>query len=540
MDGQDFRSFGPDADLPTPLRRAFDGKHLMVTGVTGFLGKVWLAMVLEHIPEIRRVTVLARGRKGEDAHARMERIVERHPAFRSLRDKHGAGIWELFDRKIRVVHTELSQPLAGFSQDEAETLMADIDMVVHFAGLTDFEPDPDKAIEANIHGASHMADLAALSPTKKYLHCSTCFVAGRVRGEIHEAITPGISPNGTAFSPADEIRILERSIAECTTRRARIDLAMDRAQRLGWPNIYTFTKGLAEHLIAQRDDLEECTVRPAIVECARSYPFRGWNEGINTSGPIVWLLSSTFRRLPARPSNVFDVVPVDTVARATTLAAYALFEGRAKPVYQVASGMQNPLTFERGTELTSLAIRKHFKDDEDFWMRNVIRKMDGHCGDADRDPVVGVPEWRRLFEGLRKNFREADLQGRLPGKLWEKHGEEWDLKLREWAKECRAQERKLQTVDEMLRQFRPFIHELDYRFQTKHLKEETEALDPRDRALFGFDIDTLCWRDYWINTQVPGLEQWSIPVMRGDKVPDDAPLERPAHTSRPGVRAVAV
>ena len=41
---------------------------------------------------------------------------------------------------------------------------------------------------------------------------------------------------------------------------------------------------------------------------------------------------------------------------------------------------------------------------------------------------------------------------------------------------------------------------------------------------FGFDIDDLCWRHYWAKVQIPGLEKWSIPILRGDKVPDDEPL----------------
>ena len=49
-----------------PLRETYRGKHLLVTGVTGFLGKVWLAMVLDHLPELGKATVIVRPKKGED------------------------------------------------------------------------------------------------------------------------------------------------------------------------------------------------------------------------------------------------------------------------------------------------------------------------------------------------------------------------------------------------------------------------------------------------------------------------------------------
>ncbi|HJL46789.1 MAG TPA: SDR family oxidoreductase, partial [Polyangiaceae bacterium LLY-WYZ-15_(1-7)] len=81
------------------VREAFAGKHLVVTGVTGFLGKVWLGMVLDFLPEVGRLTVIARGKKGEDAAARFQRIVERSPAFRPLREKHGPALRDLVAEK---------------------------------------------------------------------------------------------------------------------------------------------------------------------------------------------------------------------------------------------------------------------------------------------------------------------------------------------------------------------------------------------------------------------------------------------------------
>jgi hypothetical protein len=107
---------------------------------------------------------------------------------------------------------------------------------------------------------------------------------------------------------------------------------------------------------------------------------------------------------------------------------------------------------------------------------------------------------------------------------------------------CRTTDRKLSTIDEMLRQYRPFIHDHDYRFHTGHLMEATAALSDHDRALFGFDIDTLDWRDYWMNVQVPGLETWSIPILRGEKVPDDPPLPAAAERENdpsPSISVVA-
>src|SRR5271157_4195443 len=42
------------------VRETLAGKHLLLIGVTGFIGKVWLVDLLEKIPNIRKITLLIR------------------------------------------------------------------------------------------------------------------------------------------------------------------------------------------------------------------------------------------------------------------------------------------------------------------------------------------------------------------------------------------------------------------------------------------------------------------------------------------------
>lgn len=508
------------------IRATFAGKHLLVTGVTGFLGKVWLSMVLDRLPEVRKITVVARGQKGQTAADRFEKIYECSPAFRPLREKHGLGLRALIADKVEVLDAPLSKPLCGLSKEDATRIMADVDCVVHFAGLVDFEPDPRMAIDANIIGANNVADLAALTPSKRYVHCSTCFVAGVAQGDVPEEVTPGLSPNGTRFDPTTEVRELEADLEKVSSRSARVECAMNRAKKLGWPNIYTYTKGLAEHLIELRGDVKGTTVRPAVVECARTFPFVGWNEGVNTSAPIVWLLSTPFRRLTARSTNNFDVVPVDTVARSMVLVTAAMLHDEAKPLYHVASSHVNPMNFDRAIELTTLALRKKFSESDSWFERHVLKRLDSYAVDPDRAQVMGVEDTKRIVGELRQLVRKIDVKNWLPPTLYEDHGEKLESEIRSFGTDLRSNERQLQSIIEMLKQFRPFIHDLNYVFHTTNLVEATAKLSDADRAEFGFDIHTLNWRKYWLEVQVPGLETWSIPVLRGDKVYDDPPLPK--------------
>ncbi len=44
-------------------------------------------------------------------------------------------------------------------------------------------------------------------------------------------------------------------------------------------------------------------VRPAIVESSIEKPFLGWNEGINTSASLSYLLGTFFRQLPTNEAS---------------------------------------------------------------------------------------------------------------------------------------------------------------------------------------------------------------------------------------------
>src|SRR5690606_30254345 len=83
---------------------------------------------------------------------------------------------------------------------------------------------------------------------------------------------------------------------------------------------------------ARRTDVKLTIIRPSIIECAREFPFAGWNEGLNTSGPIAWMCTGYAWKLPMRAESSFDVVPVDTVARGMHVIVADALADRALPV----------------------------------------------------------------------------------------------------------------------------------------------------------------------------------------------------------------
>jgi len=85
------------------VRRALAGKHVMLIGVTGFIGKVWLANTLMELPKIARIYLLIRRQKSNPAQRRFEKIVEESPVFDPLFEKYGTGLGEYLREKVEVV-----------------------------------------------------------------------------------------------------------------------------------------------------------------------------------------------------------------------------------------------------------------------------------------------------------------------------------------------------------------------------------------------------------------------------------------------------
>jgi nucleoside-diphosphate-sugar epimerase len=518
---------------PLKIVETFAGKHLLVTGITGFVGKVWLAMVLDQIPEIGRLNILVRGQRNCTAEARVRHILDRSPVFRPLRQKHGRDFESFIAARISVLDGDLQKPMCGFDDDQVARLAADLDAVVHIAGLTDFAPDPMEAINVNLHGSVHIADLTARLRVPRLVHVSTCFVAGNVSSPSPEAITPGVSPNGTHFDVHYELKALESAVAASgkehpsysrEAKQARVDAGMRRAEALGWPNIYTFSKGLTEHLLAQRSDVHVTTVRPAIVECARDYPFEGWNEGINTSGPLTWLSGGFTRKLPIAGDNIFDVVPVDTVCRGLIITTAAALQDRAAEVYHLSSGDINPALMSRVIELTGLAYRKHYRRwDASPMERTVLRYLDVIPSNTDPRNLKALPAIANITHSVRDVLGKFNLDKHVPESLRRRAGEQINDWIMKGYVQLTAADRTLRRVQGMFELFRPFTFDNSYLFLSANIVALNALLDADDLSRFGYDVASLDWRHYWVDVQMPGLMKWSYPLMRGEKPQEDPP-----------------
>ena len=561
---------------PISVRRTYAGRHVLLTGASGFLGKVWLVMMLDLVPEIGRVYVILRKKALQPARERFEKIVASSPAFAPLHDRYGADLGRFLVERVELVDGDLAEPDLGLDPAVARQLERDVDLVIHCAGLVDFDPDIRDALTTNVDGTEHIANFVERSDHAALLHISTCYVSGTRNGEIPEQLIPDYAPDGHPFDTelerrdarasieriladheGDEketelhkqalqqirdrglnpnnsmlLRNITRRLKRQSIKNAMIEEGQRRAYKRGWPNIYTYSKSMAESLlIARKDRIPRMSIlRPAIVESSMSYPFPGWNQGFNTSGPLSYVLGTWFRHLPARNNNPFDVIPVDYVARAITIAGAALLEGCAAPVYQCGTSDINRLTVERACELTALAHRRHLRDRGSTPIERVLlSRWDAVASDPEH--LLSTENISSVADGFAKLMR--GLPKRWPTGLH--RGAE------RWAKKADSVRDKLNTIDRMLTLYLPFIYENHFVFHSKALREH-EIEEPE----FVVDTTDIDWRVYWIGIHMPGLRKWCYPLFEGKtpekyvpKIPFSLPQQPAQAPSGAGLRGEA-
>ncbi|MGH9532949.1 MAG: SDR family oxidoreductase, partial [Terriglobales bacterium] len=176
------------------VRRALSGKHVMLIGVTGFIGKVWLVKLLEDLPEIGKVYLLIRKQKSNPAMRRFEKIVEESPVFDPLEERLGDGFARFLAERVEVVEGDASAPGLGLNEATRARLQRDLDLVVNSSGLTDFNPDLRDALGANVEAVLQLLDFLRGCDHAALLHLSTCYVAGYVDGRVPEELVANYTP----------------------------------------------------------------------------------------------------------------------------------------------------------------------------------------------------------------------------------------------------------------------------------------------------------------------------------------------------------
>jgi long-chain acyl-CoA synthetase len=542
----------------------YRGRNVFILGSTGFVGKVLLSMLLHRFPDIGRVYVMVRRGSGTGSDARFWTSVVPSPAFDPLREKYGGpdGLDAFLRTKVSIVDGDITQQNLGLTDSEAERVAQDIDVLINSSGRVTFNPPLESALRTNVEGTKNVLSFARRMRRPALIHTSTCFVAGNRSGEVWEdEELIGYFPRrselpGTTFSVEQEIADSDRMAAAIRAeaddaqvlaslrQKARERLrdesrdpddeqglrlavarerkewirseatkrGIQRAQKWGWPNIYTYTKSMGDQLVARETGIFRSIVRPAIVESAVAYPFRGWNEGFTTSAPLVYLALKGQNVLPVSNKLILDIVPVDQVcAGMLMVAAQAIIE-QPKLVHQLASGDLNPGRIARIVTLTGLYKRKRFQSKEtgNRFVNALAARMEFRPVTPDEYEKKSLPLVNRVAKRTSRVLGRARPRwgaGRLTELI--------DRGIKGLDEIARVTDEARENID----LFRPFILENEYVLRADNIRALRDRMSLADRRLLHWGPENLDWYDYWMNIHFPGLQKWVLPELDSTYAP---------------------
>src|SRR2546421_4967110 len=116
---------------PTEIYR---DRRVFLIGSTGFLGKVTLSMLLHRFPNVGRVYVTVRARSQEESESRFWNNVISAPPFDPLRERYSSALDGFIREKVEVVGGDIAEDNLGFTEQEAEAIAGDVDVVINSAG----------------------------------------------------------------------------------------------------------------------------------------------------------------------------------------------------------------------------------------------------------------------------------------------------------------------------------------------------------------------------------------------------------------------
>ncbi|KAJ1521680.1 hypothetical protein ONE63_003323 [Megalurothrips usitatus] len=325
----------------------YAGRDLLVTGATGFMGKVLLEKLLRCCPDVRTIYILVRHKRGVQPRARVDAMAGL-PVFERLLKERPDAL-----NKVKPLEGDVNSARMGLSAADQRTVLDNVSVVFHMAASLNFKSPIKEAVEDNTAGTQRVLDFCCeIKKLVSLVYVSTAFCNCEQEILEEKVYQPRVSPHYIMKLCA------EKSSAEIQ--------AMAPSLMGSHPNTYTFTKQLAEALVDEYNTKMPLSIaRPSIVTAALREPVPGWVDSLN--GPTGILIASgkgVLRSMMCNDNTHAELVPVDMCINALILIAYKrtllTAEETAKtPVYNVSSNTAQRIKWSEIIEIGREHIHKY-------------------------------------------------------------------------------------------------------------------------------------------------------------------------------------
>lgn len=295
----------------------YKGRCVLVTGASGFLGKLIIEKLLRTCTEIRKIFVLIRPKKNKLAHERLDELLS-SVIFDRLRTECSAPdssrTFKHLCSKLIVLQGSLEEPFLGLNIERLLQLADEVSVIIHSAAIVSFVGKLRLSTDVNLAGTHNILQLACKLPKLcALIHVSTSY-SNCTRDSIGEHIYPAeMSPLG--------LLELTHSLDDNSLESIRNKLVGKH------PNNYTYSKQLAEYLCGQfvvgPHQLPVLVCRPSIIVSTCEEPFKGFVDNRNAGNGIFDGVSrGLLRYMQGSDRTIMDLVPADYVSNCVIALAW--------------------------------------------------------------------------------------------------------------------------------------------------------------------------------------------------------------------------
>ncbi|GAB0087088.1 hypothetical protein DMENIID0001_013610 [Sergentomyia squamirostris] len=339
-------------DLPI-ISEFFRDREIFITGGTGFMGKALIEKILFSCPDVKKIYLLLRSKRGVSVNDRLAEL-KTCQIFSRIRQKNE----DLLEKLIPLEGNSMSLKL-GLSDHDLEK-MENVSVIIHSAASVRFDDPLHKAILMNTRSARELCLIAEnLKNLKVLAHISTTYCNPKY-SVIEEKIYPPLADWRQAIKLAEN---LDPDVLDILAPKY-----MDFQ-----PNTYTFTKSLAEQIMNEYSQkLPIFIFRPSIVAPSVKEPLVGWVDNFNGITGMLAAAGSGLIRISYTSAKVHcNFQPLDVVTRSLIIA---IWKQGCSPsldisVYNCACNQAKEVG---GQEMNELCVKTSSKVplDEMVWIPN--------------------------------------------------------------------------------------------------------------------------------------------------------------------------
>ncbi|KAL7012852.1 hypothetical protein ACKWTF_015078 [Chironomus riparius] len=342
----------------TSIADFYANKNILITGATGFMGKVLLETLLRKCGGINCIYIIVRMKRGVDPKQRYNEFIE-DIVFDNIRQATPERL-----NKIKLIKGDILIDNLGINEKDTIELIENVNIIFHCAAKAKFSLTLRDALSHNLHATWRVLQLAEkIQNLVVFSHFSTCYCnpLDKVMEERY-------------YKPCEDPFKVIRALMSSNEKD------LDELQPIlmrGMPNTYAISKLLTEELVhLYSDRIKFVVTRPAVVISAWREPFIGYvdNKKNGLIGPMMARASGALRTVLSNPDKLIELVPVDVATHAiiALTCKRGLIEGNEILYCNIIDSYTHPWTFKKYFDLEMDTFKKFPMRNQLWWPYCVI------------------------------------------------------------------------------------------------------------------------------------------------------------------------